>query len=92
MRHTSLFSNGKQKSWLILIVDLLMLLIKVNMISICEFSMLYLWIYFLLENNSNICFLKMGKNKKMSEKKKNDEYLKIFMEFDLDSSGGVSKH
>ena len=30
----------------------------------------------------------MGKNKKMSEKKKNDEYLKIFMEFDLDSSGG----
>jgi len=34
----------------------------------------------------------MAKGKKIKEKRKNDEYLKIFMEFDLDSSGGVSKH
>lgn len=34
----------------------------------------------------------MPKGKKVREKKRNDEYLKIFMEFDLDSSGGVSKH
>jgi Ca2+-binding EF-hand superfamily protein len=37
-------------------------------------------------------YSKMTKNKKISQKKKNYEYLKIFMEFDLDSSGGVDKH
>lgn len=34
----------------------------------------------------------MPRNKKMNAKKKNDQYLKIFMQFDLDNSGGVSKH
>jgi hypothetical protein len=36
--------------------------------------------------------IKMSKSKRLLDKKRNDEYLKIFMEFDLDSSGGVSKH
>jgi len=34
----------------------------------------------------------MSKSKKLMDKKRKDDYLKIFMEFDLDSSGGVSKH
>lgn len=34
----------------------------------------------------------MTKNKKVSQRKKNDEYLKIFMQFDVDSSGGVDKY
>lgn len=34
----------------------------------------------------------MAKNKKVSQRKKNDEYLKIFMQFDVDSSGGVDKY
>jgi hypothetical protein len=34
----------------------------------------------------------MGKNKKIKDKRRNDDYLNFFMELDLDSSGGVSKH